>query len=155
MKKVTLKTEKILVAYKILSAAKYAKMEDADKLKVFKIVRTMKPIATQFDDDHEQLAKMMKPDDFDEKVMKWNETRERLSMGLKDNLPMDADEYISFTYAIINPYNESVSDKTKEFAEKEIEMEFEPISESAFNKLMNSNDWNFAQTVELADIISE
>ena len=56
---------------------------------------------------------------------------------------------------IINSYNESVSDKTKEFAEKEISLEFDPISESAFNKLMNSNDWNFAQTVELADIICE
>ena len=38
-------------------------------------------------------------------------------------------------------------------ADKEVTLDFEPISEDAFTKLMNSNDWTMAQALAVGEII--
>ena len=58
----TLKTEKVLSAYQVLSTAKYGKLDDADKIKVWKIARQMKPVAEKFEDDSKSAAEAMKPE---------------------------------------------------------------------------------------------
>lgn len=155
MKQVLIRTEKILAAYNILAAAKYSKLEDADKLKLFKIARVLKPIAEQFDSDQKSLAEKFKPEGFDGKINAWNETREKTMLGIKDGLPMTSEEFVDFNYKVIGPYNKSVKNASKEFAEKEVELEFEPISENAFLKLMNSNDWEFGKVAEISELIVE
>lgn len=50
-------------------------------------------------------------------------------------------------------YNRLVADAVKEFADKEVEIEFEPLSEDAFGKLMASNEWTMEQTVEIGMLI--
>ena len=70
MKK-TVKTSEILSTFNVLSNAKYGKMEDSDKIKVWKICRKLKPIATKFDEDTKDAAEKMKPtEDFDERLSK-------------------------------------------------------------------------------------
>jgi hypothetical protein len=65
-----IKTSEILAAYNTLNSAKYGSMDDADKIKVWKITRVLKPIATKFDEDSKDAAEKMKPKDkdFDEKL---------------------------------------------------------------------------------------
>ena len=67
-------TEKALMAYRVLSTAKYSKLEDADKIKVWKIARALKPTATQFEEDSKDAAEKLKPsEDFDSRLQKAQE----------------------------------------------------------------------------------
>lgn len=157
MKQLTMTTEKVLAAYRTLSTAKYSKMEDADKIKVWKIARKMKPVATKFEEDSQDAAEKMKPsEDFDEQLQNAQEYERITSHPDFDaqNLPMGVAEYNAFLDKF-HAYNKLVNDAVKDFAEKEVELEIEPLSEDAFGKLMASNEWTMEQAVTLGDIITE
>jgi len=153
--KTKITTEKVLNAYRIISGAKYTKMDDADKIKVWKIARALKPVADKFEDDSKDAADKMKPsEDFADNLQKAQEF-ERITKD-KDfdasKLPMGVAEYNGFIKEFQN-YNRLVGEAVKEFADKEVEIEFEPLSEDAFGKLMASNEWTMEQTVEIGMLI--
>ena len=148
------KTEKVLGAFNVLNTAKYAKMDDADKIKVWKIARALKPIATKFDEDSKDAAEKLKPEGFDDDLRKAQEY-ERVTKD-KDadtsKLEMGAAEYGEFIKKL-KEMNKLVADALKEFANKEVDIDFEPISEDAFTKLMASNDWTMEQAVMIGELI--
>lgn len=153
--KTKITTEKVLNAYRIISGAKYTKMDDADKIKVWKIARALKPVADKFEDDSKDAADKMKPsEDFADKLQKAQEferiTKEKDFDASK--LPMGVAEYNEFIKKF-QDYNRLVGEAVKEFAEKEVEIEFEPLSEESFGKLMASNEWTMEQTVEIGMLI--
>lgn len=154
--KQTLKTEKILSAYRVISTAKYSKLDDADKIKVWKIAKAMKPIATQFEDDSKDAAEKMKPtEDFAERLQKAQEY-ERMLRANEDmsKSPMGAAEYNAFLNEF-QKYNKLVTDAVKEFADKEVELDFDGLSDDAFGKLMASNEWTMEQVMEIGTLIVE
>lgn len=158
MKK-TIKTNDILNAYNVLNSAKYGSMEDADKIKVWKIARALKPVATKFDENSKDAAEKLKPEiegGFDEILQKAQEYERMIRETKTDmtKLPMGAAEYDAFIKEF-KKYNKLVGDAVKDFAEKEVKVDFEPLSEDAFGKLMASNDWNMAQVVALSEIVCE
>ena len=158
MKK-TIKTSEILAAFNILNSAKYGSMEDADKIKVWKITRALKPIATKFDEDSKDAAEKMKPKyegGFDETLQKAQEYERMIRDTNVDakKLPMGAAEYNAFIEKF-KEYNKLVGKAVEDFANKEVTINIEPISEDAFGKLMASNDWTFGQTTALSEIICE
>ncbi|MBQ1772623.1 MAG: hypothetical protein IIZ97_00015 [Prevotella sp.] len=148
--------ELLLVVFNVLNTAKYGKLDDQDKIKVWKIARMMKPIATKFDEETKDAAEKMKPgDDFDDRLQKAQEfERLRNTNGDMSKSPMGAAEYQEFIVEFKN-YQKLVSDAVKEYADKEVEIEFEPVSEEVFGKLMSSNDWTVDQTTTLGDFICE
>lgn len=150
------RTELLLVVFNVLNTAKYSKLDDQDKIKVWKIARMMKPIATKFDEETKDAAEKMKPgDDFDDRLQKAQEfERLRNTNGDMSKSPMGAAEYQEFIVEFKN-YQKLVSDAVKEYADKEVEIEFEPVSEEVFGKLMSSNDWTVDQTTTLGDFICE
>ena len=77
MKKVTLTTEKVLTAFNVLKGASYQKMTDDDKIKLWKIARSMKPIATKFEDDSKDAAEKLKPEGLDEQLEKAKEYEQK------------------------------------------------------------------------------
>lgn len=157
MEKKTINTEKVLNAYRVLSTAKYNKMDDGDKIKVWKIARTLKPVADKFEDDSNDAAEKMKPsEDFDERLAKAQEYERTIEQTDFDaqKLPMGAAEYSKFIEEF-NAYQKLVNNTISDFAKKEVEVEIETISEDAFGKLMASNDWNMAQVVALGGIVTE
>jgi hypothetical protein len=150
-----MKTEDVLKAYNVISTAKYSKLDDADKIKVWKIARAMKPIAEKFREDSEDAQQKMKPnDDFDEQLMKAQEYEREIRKPDCDasKLPMGAAQYQEFVDEF-KAYQKLVNDTIKDFAEKEVEVSFDPISEDAFGKLMASNDWTLEQVATLGEII--
>lgn len=154
MEKQTIKTEKVLSAYRVLSTAKYTKMDDADKIKVWKIARALKPVATKFEDDSKDAAEKFKPEGFDENLRKAQEF-ERVTKDADadaSKLEMGAAEYNEFIKEL-KKYNKLVGDAIKEYAEKEVEVEFDALSEDAFGKLMASNEWTMEQTLEIGMLI--
>lgn len=153
--KTKIKTEQVLSAYRILSGAKYTKMDDADKIKVWKIARALKPVATKFDDDSKDAAEKLKPtEDFTDKLQKAQDYERIIKEKDFDasKLPMGAAEYGEFVKTVQH-YNKVVGDAIKEFADAEVQVEFEPLAESAFEKLMSSNEWTFEQAVEIGTLI--
>ena len=148
------KTEKVLGAFNVLNTAKYAKMDDADKIKVWKIARALKPVATKFDEDSKDAAEKLKPEGFDDNLQKAQEyervTKDKDADASK--LEMGAAEYGEFIKKL-KEMNKLVADALKEFANKEVDIDFEPISEDAFTKLMASNDWTMEQTVMIGELI--
>lgn len=157
MKKVTLSTEKVLAAYQVVSTAKYSKLDDADKIKVWKITRALKPVATKFDEESRDAADKMKPEGFDEQLSKAQkfEAMRRDKDADMTQAPMGAAEYDKFIKDF-NAYNKLVADSVNDYAKKEVELEFEPITEDAFVKLMNSNnDWTMEQVTLLGDVVCE
>lgn len=155
MKK-TMKTSVVLDAFNVLNTAKYTKLDDADKIKVWKIARAMKPIATKFEEDNKDAAEKLKPDGFDEKIQDAQEY-ERVAKNPNEdasNLKMGATEYEKFI-SELKSYNKLVGDAVREYAEKECEISFEPLSEDAFGKLMASNEWTMEQVMQLGIIIED
>jgi len=155
MKKLTLTTETVLKAYNIIAQAKYTRLDDADKVRLWKIARELKPVAIKYDEDSKDAAEKLKPEGFDEKAMKWNETRDKSSAGIKDDLPMSQAEFIDFLYHVINPYNANVNSALEELRGKEVELEINALTEDAFAKLMSSNEWTMEQVAMVGDIITE
>ncbi len=158
MKK-TIKTSLVLAAYQVLSQAKYTKMDDADKIKVWKIARKLAPVATKFEEDSRDAAEKMKPEingGFDNKLQKAQEF-ERMKRDPQADMskaPMGAAEYEAFIKELHN-YNKLVGDAVKEFAEKEVKIEFDLLSEDSFGKLMASNEWTIGQVATLGEMITE
>jgi len=154
MEKQTIKTEKVLSAYRVLSTAKYSKMSDEDKIKVWKIARTLKPVADKFEDDSKDASEKFKPEGFDENLRKAQEyervTKDKDADASK--LEMGAAEYGGFIKEL-QKYNKIVGDAIKEFADKEVELEFEKLTEDAFGKLMASNEWTMEQAMEIGMLI--
>ena len=149
-----IKTEALLKVFNVLNGAKYGKMDDADKIKVWKIARALRPVATKFEDDSKDAAEKFKPEGFDENLRKAQEF-ERVTKDADadaSKLEMGAAEYNEFIKEL-QKYNKLVGDAIKEYAEKEVEVEFDALSEDAFGKLMASNEWTMEQTLEIGMLI--
>jgi hypothetical protein len=150
-----MKTEDVLKAYQVISTAKYGKLDDADKIKVWKIARAMKPIAEKFREDSEDAQEKMKPtEDFDQQLMKAQEYEREIHKTDFDatKLPMGAAEYGKFVEEF-KAYQKLVNETIKEFAEKEVTVEFEPLTEEAFGCLMSSNNWKMEQAMTVSELI--
>ena len=83
MKKIRLTNEKLLAAFNILNAATYKQMDDGDKIKLWRIVRAMKPSATQFEEASKDAAEKLKPEGIEAMLEK---AREYYSMLGRKNL---------------------------------------------------------------------
>lgn len=149
------KTSEILKVYNVIGSAKYGKMSDEDKVKVWKIARKLKPFATKFDEDTKDAAEKMKPaEDFDEKLQKAQEYERLRQKGEPTIDIMTTPEYEKFL-STFKDYQKLVDKAVQEFADKEVKVDFEPINEEAFGKLMASNDWTMEQVATLGDFICE
>ena len=155
--KIKIKTEKVLEAFNILKAATYQKLDDADKIKLWKIARVMKPIATKFEEDSKDATEKLKPEGFDEKLANAQEY-ERVTKDPNadaSQLKMSAAEYDDFIKGEWTKFNQLIAKAVKEFADAKVDLEFEPLSEDAFTKLLSSNSWDVSKAMILGDLIVE
>lgn len=147
-----MKTMEMVEAYKILSQAKYQKMSDDGKIKVWKITRQLRPIALQFEEEqNDAKEKLIPSEDFMQKLQKAQQYE--LSLKNKDIIPnISKEEYEKFIQEFIK-YNNIINDALKEISEKEVNLIFEKISEEEFGKLMASNDWSMDQVNKIEFIV--
>lgn len=150
-----MKTIEIRNIYEILNEAKLTKMEDADKFKVIKALRSIKPIAKGYEDFIEEAKNKLKDDDFDkmtERAQAWNKDNQGKKVGELTQKQIDELNAINTYFA---EYNKRVETCLKEEAEKEVELTFDKLSEEAFGKLVASNDWTCGQIMALSDVVAE
>lgn len=142
-----MKTIEIVKAYRIINEAKLTKMEDADKYKVIKAIRAMKPIATSFDDFTKEAQERLKDDDFSamqKKAEQWQKEGEQTTLTMEERIAINR---------FFTDYNKRVEECVKEEAEKEVSPEYGRLSEEAFSKLIGSNDWAVKEILAVMDAL--
>ena len=152
----TIETRRVLEAYNVLGTAKYGQLDEKEKVAVWKIAMAMMGIATRYDEVMNAARKTFKPcDDFEEKVDKIQqyETMIRQKDCELSKLPMGAAEYADLIANMVKPYNRLVGKAMEEESEKKVTLEFEPVSEDTFSRLMASNEWTMGQAAALGHII--
>ena len=152
MKNVELRVEDITAAYVLLGGAKYQKLSDEDKVKVWKISRKLSSIAEQYSKDVEDAKQRLLPsEDFPQKLQMALKYQSLRDSGEKD-LPITEEEFSKIA-AEWNNYNAILDKALRDRAEEKVSIEIEPITEEAFGKLMASNDWSFEQVNKLEFIL--
>lgn len=156
MKK-TIKTKDVLAAYRLLGTAKYTQLDNADKIRVWKIASQMKPLAEKYDELRGDAAMKFKPETegFDkmlEKAQKF-ERIVRLPNVKREDLPMGAAEYDRFIVDVMTPYDRLVDKALQPFVDKEVKLDIDELSEEAFGALIGSNDWIMDQIIDLGNLI--
>lgn len=152
MKK-SVKKQTIINVYQVLNDASLGKMEVTDRFAFIKALRPIKQIYTEFNDFREDAVSRLKPENYEkivENVQKFNQmSQEEREDALKDK------EFAASLQAN-GEFNLNVEMCFRDELAKDIELEFAPLSEEAFGKLMESNQqWNAGQIIELQDLLCE
>ena len=107
--------------------------------------------------DGKDAAEQLKPsEDWDDRQMKAMEYDRKVRLPNFDpsTLPMGPAEFDQWNRDKIK-FDKLVNEAMKEFADKEVEVEFGPISEETFGKLLDSNDFSFDQALALGEVITQ
>ena len=141
MKK-SLKTEQIADVYQLIEEASYQSLSNEDKVRLWKISRVLKPTAVQFLSDKDDAMKSFITPEFSEAFKKARLFKQKRDKG--EELSMSLEEYKKCGEIITNT-NNLMEAAIGELADKEVELEFEPLSEDALAVLITSNNWAFSQ----------
>ena len=147
----TINTDKALQAYNLLNTAKYNKMNDTDKITVFKATRKIKPVAVEYEEACKDAVEKMKFEGFDEQLTKAREYELKKKAG-DDNLPITEEEYKEFIKKLVE-YDKVVKDAIKQLGNKDVDIDIDLLTEDSFGTLMASNDWTMEQAMIVGDIV--
>lgn len=143
MKK-TLSKNSISEIYDLLATAKMAKMQTSDKFALLRIANSLKPEATAFKDFVKDAQERLKPSDWDDTI----EKTQRFAS-------LTPDEKAAVNNAV-NNFSQSVNECVKLEADKEVEIEFAPLSEESLGRLLDSNDdWSVEKAVLIQDTFAK
>ena len=149
------KAENVAQVYNILNAAKYSKLNDDERIALWKITRAMKPIALKLKDDIQDAAQHMKPsDDFDQRLALARQY-EQAQRDCKEFDKLSKEDYDAFILEW-KDYSQLVDTAVKEFANEKVEIDITPITEETLSRLMASNDsWTMEKAITVSDMIVE
>lgn len=140
-----MKTSTIIEVYKALKEAKLTKMESKEKFAVIKIMRSIKPIAEEWDafmatvdeklkgENHEAIVAM---------IQQWQKEGDNTTLTMEER--KEVNEYIA-------KFNAERNELINAELAKEVEVSFERISEETFERFIDSNDMD----VNVLTILSE
>lgn len=143
------KTSEIVNVYKILVTSKLTKMETSDKAKVLKAMREMKPVADEWDSFLKTVDEKLQKDNHEEiikKAQQWQQEGEKTTLT-------DAEKIEINKYLI--EYKKEEDECMNDELEKIVSLSFDKINESAFEKLIDSNDWLVGDALNIEKIIKE
>lgn len=123
-KKIT--TIKIVESYAIINAAPLYNVKD--KVSVLKLLRVLKPIATSFDDLRNDTQEKLKPQNWDELVEKYKDDK-----------------------SVLNDYINEVNAYLATELNKEVELEFEPLTDETICELI-TDKVSAGVALELAEL---
>lgn len=156
MKKVKMATIDVAKAYAVIREGKLTNLDAEDKIKVWKTALALKPIADKYNDDSEDAREKMKPENYDDDLMKAQEF-ERMSRTPNADmtaLQMGPAEYNEFINRNVT-YQRIVNDAMKDFAKKEVEIDVEQVSLDTLMSLQKQNGWTVEQMMAVAFIVED
>lgn len=127
----------IVTVYRLLNSAKVGKMEDADKIALIKAIRQFKKTGVDFDDFLKDAQERLKPENFDV-----------ISKKMEEHKELTLEESVA-----LGKYNKAVQACIDGEIKKEVELDFEPLSDEAINKLVASNDFSAGDIMSIFDML--
>ena len=124
----------------ILSIAKVSKMDDTDKYAVIKIMRELRPVATEINAAIEIARDKLKGEEHASIVKMEQEW---------DNLSDDERSQVKSYYA---KYDKEIEASIRDLLEENFELSVK-LSEGAYSKLIASNDFDVATMMKLENLI--
>lgn len=144
-----MKVKEVVNAYSSLNSAKMTKMEDGSKFKVIKALRSVKKVNSEYDDFLKDAQEKLKGDEFEEmkeKAQKWQEDGDKTNLSLNERLEINK---------FFTKYNESVSKCMKEEDEKEVDLDYEKLTEDEFKLFVASNDFDVQTMAIMQDVLMD
>lgn len=150
MKK-TIKTGRVTALYGILDAAKYTKMDSTARTSLIRAMRPMRRVANDYNEYREDAVKRLRPDNYDQVaglVQKFAAMDAEAQKTAIAESPYK--EALKTNYEFNTALNKCMADEN----EKEVELDFAPLPDEAFDGLCDSNpDWTLGQCVELQAVL--
>lgn len=140
-----MKTSTVIEVYKALKEAKLTKMESKEKFQVIKIMRAVKPVAEEWDAFIATVDEKLRGEGHEEmaaKIQQWQKEGEQTTLTEEERREVNA---------YIMRYNREREELLHSELAKEVEVKFEPLTEEAFERFLDSND----MTVEVLGLLSE
>lgn len=142
-----MKTSTIIEVYQLLNTAKLTKMESKEKFQVIKIMRAMKPVAEEWDSFVKTIDEKLKGENHEEmlsKAQQWQKEGEKTTLSIDERMA-------------VNEYFGKFDHERKQLVaseqSKEVNIIFDKLTEEAFERLVDSNDFNVGQILALQEAI--
>lgn len=132
-----------------MNTAKLTKMESKEKFQVIKIMRAMKSVAEEWDSFVKTMDEKLKGDNHEEmlaKAQQWQKEGEKTTLSLDERMAVN--EYFS-------KFNKDRTEMITSEQSKEVNIIFDKLTEEAFERLVDSNDFNVGQIVALQEAICQ
>ena len=140
--------KKIVEAYELLGNAKVSKLEDADKIKILKARKAMRPTANEYEAFEKDCQEAMKYEGFDADIEPYTVAHNKIRQGKGNEITEDEAK----AYGRVMEYDMKVRKALYDEQNKEVEIEIEKLSEGSDIKLMSANDWTPNQ-LDLIDML--
>ena len=151
MKK-SIKVVEIAKLYNQLSKTGYSKLNDDDRIRLWKTLRSMKPVVDKFEEDKKAAANDLMPQgDF---ILKYQRALAYEKAEDKSTVNMTQEEYNQFAQEF-KSFTNLVNKAIEELNNTMVEIDIYPLDEEGFSRLMASNDWTMEQVLAISDYITE
>lgn len=134
----TIKVSDAVTAFRLINPAKLTKMESEERFAVILATRQLKKSATDFDELVKDAQEKLKPAEGFDKIVGKVQGRKELTPSEQETL---------------NKYNKDVSDCVQTELDKEVELDFKPLSEDAFGRFVESNDFSVSEIMLISDVL--
>lgn len=142
-----MKTKQIIEAYATLKSAKLTQMSSEDKFKVIKIMSVLRPIATEWDEFIQTIDEKCKGENHDRFI---KDAQQWQTEGETTSIPMTRRIEINNYFDKYNKERQRMIEKEQD---KEVAVTFDKLSEKAFEKFIESNDFDIEKSTIIYDCI--
>lgn len=142
-----MKTSTIIEVYQLLNNAKLTKMESKEKFQVIRIMRAMKPVAEEWDSFVKTMDEKLRGENHDvmlAKAQQWQKEGEKTTLSLDERMAVN--EYFG---KLDRERRELIASEQS----KEVNTLFDKLTEEAFERLVDSNDFVVGQILALQEAI--
>lgn len=138
------KVGEIVNVYPVIMKSSFSKMNGKAKLGMVRIIKAMKPIASEFEEVRQDAIKKLAGEDYQEAIKKVQNPKDYSEDEVKEALK------------VAKTSDDAYSKFVQEECEKEVEVEFELLKEDDFESLLEgSKDLTPQELMMLSELICE
>lgn len=138
------KVGEIVNVYPVIMKSSFAKMNGKAKLGMVRIIKVMKPVASEFEEVRQEAIKKLAGEDYQEAIKKVQNPKDYSEDEVKEALK------------VAKTSDDAYSKFVQEECEKEVEVEFELLKEDDFESLLEgSKDLTPQELMMLSELICE
>lgn len=138
------KVGEIVNVYPVIMKSSFAKMNGKAKLGMVRIIKAMKPVASEFEEVRQDAIKKLAGEDYQEAIKKVQNPKDYSEDEVKEALK------------VAKTSDDAYSKFVQEEFEKEVEVEFELLKEDDFESLLEgSKDLTPQELMMLSELICE